>query len=136
MFSYNPYQQQFGQSAPTMPYSNNYGTRQEVVRVNGEGGARAYQLAPNSSILLLDETEPVIWLKTTDGTGYPNLVPYNITPRKVETISDLKSLEERIAKLEGMIINESNTSNVKSATTEQYRQPDQSNQKSDNRQKH
>ena len=51
---------------------NNYGTyqmgtpflnpqlRQEVVRVSGRNGAEAYQMAPNSSILLLDETAPII----------------------------------------------------------------------------
>ena len=49
---YNPY----AQSAPT-PYSIN---RQEVVRVNGKNGAEAYQMAPNSSILLLDETAPIV----------------------------------------------------------------------------
>lgn len=30
--------------------------RCEIVRVNGKNGADAYQLAPNSSALLLDET--------------------------------------------------------------------------------
>ena len=34
--------------------------RQEIVRVNGKNGADAYQMAPNSSILLLDETAPII----------------------------------------------------------------------------
>ncbi len=54
-----------GYPAPTYP---NYGAmgqqtypqRQEVVRVNGRNGANAYQMAPNSSILLLDETAPII----------------------------------------------------------------------------
>lgn len=54
-----------GYPAPTYP---NYGVigqqaylqRQEVVRVNGRNGANAYQMAPNSSILLLDETAPII----------------------------------------------------------------------------
>lgn len=43
--------------------------RQEVIRVNGRNGAEAYQMAPNSSILLLDETAPIVWLKTTDATS-------------------------------------------------------------------
>ena len=64
----------FNQYLPQQPQYNGYpqmrqyGTqRQEVVRVNGEGGANAYQLMPNSSALLLDETAPIVWLVTTDG---------------------------------------------------------------------
>ena len=67
---YNPYtyQQQYQpqMQQPGMLQKN------EVVRVSGRGGAEAYQMAPNSSIILLDESAPVIWLKTTDG---PDIQP-------------------------------------------------------------
>ena len=98
-----------GYPAPTYP---NYGAmgqqaylqRQEVVRVNGRNGANAYQMAPNSSILLLDETAPIIWLKTTDGASYPTVTGYTITPIETQTTNtasaDYSALEERIAKLE------------------------------------
>ena len=52
----------------------------EVIRVHGEEGAKAYQMPPNSSVLLLDETAPIVWLKTTDGASYPTITGYNITP--------------------------------------------------------
>ena len=39
--------------------------RAQVPQVNGEGGAKAYSLAPNSSILLLDTTAPIVWHKRT-----------------------------------------------------------------------
>lgn len=77
------------------PYQAN---RQEVVRVNGQNGANAYMLPPNSSILLLDETAPIIWLKTTDGAGYPTLTPY-----KIEPYVEKNPLEERIARLEELV---------------------------------
>ena len=105
MPQYNPYaypQMQFQQ--PTMPQKT------EVVRVSGRGGAEAFQMAPNSSIVLLDESAPVIWLKTTDGAGYPTLTPYDIAPHKepeVVNAQNMQSLEDRIARLEA-IINESN----------------------------
>lgn len=83
--------------------------RQEIIHVNGKGGADAFQLAPNSSALLLDDTAPIIWLKVTDGAGYPTVTPYTITPYVPEPPVDLKSLEERIKKLEGMLNNESNS---------------------------
>ena len=85
----------------------------QVTRVNGENGAKAYQLPPNSSILLLDESAPVVWLKTTDGAGYPTLSPYDIKPAEPAKQSDqFTALEERITKLEG-IINDSNFTGAK-----------------------
>lgn len=75
-----------------------YPMRQEVVRVNGEPGARSYQLPPNSSALLLDETAPTVWLIQTDGAGYKTVTPFAIT--QVTPSDPMKNLEERIRKLE------------------------------------
>jgi hypothetical protein len=76
---------------------------QQVTRVSGQNGAQAYTLPPNSSALLLDETAPIVWLKTTDGAGYPTLTPYDIIPHQTPTPVDASSLEARIKKLEDMI---------------------------------
>ena len=76
-----------------------YQTKQ-VIQVNGENGARAYQMGPNSSDLLLDSTAPLVWLVQTDGAGYKTLTPYKIEPYVPEPPIDVKSLEERIASLE------------------------------------
>ena len=40
-------------------YYNQY-QRQELVRVNGENGARAYMMPPNSQALVIDESNPTI----------------------------------------------------------------------------
>ena len=85
--------QGWGQSLP----------RQEIVRVNGENGAKAYQMAPNSSALLLDESAPLVWLIQTDGAGYKTAVPYTITPYQAQKEPNLNSLEERIQRLEDML---------------------------------
>ena len=85
--------QSWGQSLP----------KQEIVRVNGENGAKAYQLAPNSSALLLDESAPLVWLIQTDGAGYKTAVPYTIAPYQAQQAPDLHSLEERISRLEDML---------------------------------
>lgn len=110
----------FNQYLPQQPQYNGYpqmrqyGTqRQEVVRVNGEGGANAYQLMPNSSALLLDETAPVVWLVTTDGAGYKSMTPYKIAPYVPE--NPQKSLEERIKRLEDMIYAKSNDATLTAA---------------------
>lgn len=101
---FNPYtNQQFNNQTPM---------RSEIVRVNGENGARAYQLAPNSSALLLDESAPMVWLAQSDGAGYKTVTPYSIAPYQQEPPIDVKSLEDRIKRLEGIIDAKPDTPNV------------------------
>ena len=105
---YNPYGAQFQNQ-----YQNNYANTllpQQVVKVNGENGARAYQLAPNSSALLLDECGTIVWLATTDGAGYKTVSPYDIAPHQMAKQPDYSTLENRVARLEETI-NEYATTN-------------------------
>lgn len=88
---------------PTQP-------RSEIIRVHGEEGAKAYQLPPNSAILLLDDTNPILWFKSTDGAGYPQVTAYDITPHIdtreiVQPNNDYQALEERVSKLERRLNN-------------------------------
>lgn len=103
-----------------MPYQNYYQQypqlnqfqqpqHQEIVRVNGRAGAEMYQLAPNSSVLMLDETAPIVWAKSTDGAGYPTLTPYTISQYEQEKPVDIHALEERITKIEEALSAKSNT---------------------------
>lgn len=113
--NYNPYQgiynnmlNQQQQPLYNQPQQNNImgAQRQQVVRVNGKNGADTYQLPPNSSILLLDQTAPIVWLKMTDGAGYPTVTPYDITPHQTEQQIqqvDLTNIEQRLTKLEDII---------------------------------
>ena len=98
------------------PYQNNQylqnlmlPQQQEVVKVNGKNGVDAFQLAPNSSALLLDTTASIVWLVQTDGAGYKTSTPYDITPHIPEEEVQYKTLEERISKLEEAINAKSNT---------------------------
>lgn len=90
--------------------------QQEVVKVNGRGGVDAYQLPPNSSALLLDTTAPIVWLVQTDGAGYKSATPYDITPHEEE--APMKSLEDRITRLEELVNAKSNTTNAKQRKSE------------------
>jgi hypothetical protein len=87
----------------------------KVIEVTGRAGAEAYQLGPDSSILLLDNTAPIVWLVKTDGAGYKSLSAYDITPHEEKApVDQYKSLEELITKLEETInAKQSNTSNAK-----------------------
>ena len=95
----------FGFQAPTYsPWGQMQSQqRMEIIRVNGEGGARAYQMPPNSNALLLDEVNPLVWLVQTDGAGYKTVTPYTITPYQTAPAPDLGLLEQRITRLEGML---------------------------------
>ena len=74
--------------------------QQQVTRVNGENGAKAYSLGANSSALLLDESGLMVWLVTSDGAGYKTVSAYDIVPHKMQQAPDYAELEERIKKLE------------------------------------
>ena len=103
------------------PYLNPYGfssippppQQTQVVRVNGENGARAYNLGANSSALLLDESGLMVWLVTTDGAGYKSTTPYDITPHQVKQAPDYGSLETRIQKLEEIINGSADSSAIR-----------------------
>lgn len=92
----NPYMQ-YGQN----PYQQQ--PKQDVIKVNGENGARAFQIGANSSALLLDESGEIVWLVVTDGAGYKSVMPYDITPHKAAPTPDFHTLEQRISRLEDTI---------------------------------
>ena len=72
---------------------------QQVVRVNGENGARAFQIGANSSALLLDESGLMVWLVTSDGAGYKTVQAYDIAPHQAAPAPDYGGLENRIKRL-------------------------------------
>lgn len=98
----NPFVSPFGYGQQYAPIQAPQMT-QQVTRVNGENGARAYQMGPNSSALLLDENGLVLWLVMTDGAGYKTVTPYDIIPHKTQAESGISDLESRVRKLEETI---------------------------------
>ena len=99
-----------------------------TVKVNGRAGAESYTMPPNSDTILLDMNESIIWFVMTDGAGYKTVTPYDFYPHKEVTQQDtIKSLEDRIAKLEEAMKNGkpnyrsnergSNTSNTPNSST-------------------
>lgn len=72
----------------------------QVVRVNGENGAKAYNIGANSSALLLDESGLMVWLVTADGAGYRTVSAYDITPHQEAPKPDYNSFESRLQTVE------------------------------------
>lgn len=44
-----------------------------LTRVTGIDGAKAYQMTPNSTVALFDNNEDIMYIKTTDGAGFPTI---------------------------------------------------------------
>ena len=99
------------------PYMQYGMSQQQIIRVNGMGGAQAYQMMPNSSALLLDENNPLLYLAQTDGAGYKTVTTFKIEAYTPVTQS---SLEERIKRLEEAIYDgrKSNNSDAQRTATE------------------
>ena len=107
--NFNPYLNQ----VPLNPVIPNYqsvvpqGPRMQIDTVNGKEAAFAYNMGPNSSVILADAMEAKVWVVTTDSAGYKVVKGFNITPDEeekppvVQTESDqISALSERIQKLE------------------------------------
>ena len=90
-----------------------YGT-QSIVQVSGENGARAYQMMPNSSVILLDNSAPLIWVCVTDGAGYKTVTPYKIEQYVPPEPVDMQDVLARLERLE----NESYNRSTKNYRTE------------------
>ena len=101
----NPYLSGFGMNGVMPQYQQpaQLAPQSQVVRVNGENGARAFQMGANSSALLLDESGLMVWLITSDGAGYKTVSAYDITPHKETPAPDYGNLESRIKRLEDMM---------------------------------
>lgn len=77
--------------------------RYEIIHVNGEPGARALQMAPNSNAIVMDDTAPIVWLCQTDGAGYKTVQPFDIAPHQTAPAVDVSSLDTRLTRLEEIV---------------------------------
>lgn len=80
MSNFNPYlQMPYGASMPQYPQRTMWpqpsaqGAPRQLVRVSGMDGARAYQMAPNEVVALFDEGDDILYVKSTDGAGFPTI---------------------------------------------------------------
>lgn len=84
MPGYPVYQQQYpayqdrlsqlqNQYQQTIPQYQQQPANQGLLWVQGVEGAKSYLVAPNTTVLLMDADAQRFYLKSTDGTGIPNL---------------------------------------------------------------
>ena len=72
---YNPYQTAYNQMNGYNQQNGYYqqNPRDGIIRVTGMEGAKAYQMPPNSREALFDDTDDIVFIKVTDGGGFPTL---------------------------------------------------------------
>ena len=63
---------------------------QSLIRVNGIDGAKAYQMPANSTVALFDNNEDIMYVKTTDGAGFPSVRSFKFVEITQETKKDEK----------------------------------------------
>lgn len=78
----NPYANLLAQNQYYNPQMNNQQIfpqeqTQNLIRVNGIEGAKTYQMTPNSTVALFDSNEDIMYIKTTDGAGFPSIRTFN-----------------------------------------------------------
>lgn len=96
---YNPYQYPNFQMPNFTMSQQPPAPQMEIVKVNGENGAQAFQMAPNSSAILLDTTNPIVWVVMTDGAGYKTVTPFDITPHKSDPVAKVSDLDTKFDEL-------------------------------------
>lgn len=81
-YPYTPYsnqmymQQGYSTYTPQVPQQ----PVQELIRVTGIDGAKAYQMPPNSVVPLFDANNDIMYIKSTDGAGFPSIRTFSFTP--------------------------------------------------------
>ena len=90
------------------PYAMNMTpqTPTTLTRVTGIDGAKAYQMTPNSTVALFDSNEDIMYIKTTDGAGFPTIrtfafnevVANNSVPENVDYVTrdEFNKLKEEL----------------------------------------
>ena len=113
---YPYYAQQFGNyfqqpTTPTLP-------QQQIIQVSGKASVDSIQLAPNSSLLAMDTTAPIVWMCVSDGVGKVTSTPYDITIHKDKPPVDVESIEQRITKIEKTVEEMEDRLNVKQSNAD------------------
>ena len=88
----NPYQP----PRPALP-------QQQVVTVAGADSLAQIQLAPNSSMLVMDQGAPIVYLVQSDGVGKVTATAYDIAPHKDAATAQRESMDARLSALEAAV---------------------------------
>lgn len=104
---FNPYQANgfvspyVGAQQPQMPQpANNVLPPQQALQANGRASIEALRMSPNSSVLIMDTTAPIVWLCTSDSLGNVTSTPFDISPHNEAPAPSVSDFEARLAAVE------------------------------------
>ena len=75
-------------------FVNNVPIGDQLLRVNGIEGARAFATKPNSVVALFDANEDIMYIKTTDAANFPVIKCYGFAEIKENSSQDQKYVTE------------------------------------------
>ena len=130
--NYNPYLSGYSMTGNINPSPQSAMLpHQQIIQVNGKSSVDTIQLAPNSSVLVMDTSAPIVWMCVSDGVGKVTSTPYDITVHQEKPLPDVTSFEQRIDSLEKLVkelevkVNaESNATRTKSKSFDSNNQSD------------
>lgn len=80
---------------------------QQILQANGKASIDAIRMSPNSSVLIADTTEPIVWKCVSDGLGNVTAEAFDITHHKTDeevekenTNNLLTDISNRLERLE------------------------------------
>lgn len=85
---------------PVVPQLQMPSPQMQVQTVSGgEESAKAFSMGPNSSVILLDANDPLIWFVSTDASGYKTVKPFTITPYVPEEPVSPSDLKDQLSQI-------------------------------------
>ena len=87
-------QNQYQQTLPQ--YQQQQQVNQGLLWVQGVEGAKSYLVAPNTTVLLMDADAQRFYLKSTDGTGIPNLRTFEYSEVTQNALQPVQSVPENL----------------------------------------
>ena len=72
---------------------------QQILQANGKASIDALRMSPNSSVLIADQTQPIVWRCTSDSLGNVSSLAFDITPHKDESITEKEALASTLAEI-------------------------------------
>lgn len=86
------------------PYQNlNMLPQQQILQANGKASIDALRLAPNSSVLIADQTAPIIWKCVSDSLGNVTATPFDISPHKDEAQLEKENFMQTLTDINGRL---------------------------------
>ena len=81
---------------------------QGLIKVTGVEGAKAYQMPPNSVVPLFDANNDIMYIKSTDGAGFPTIREFTFSPVEMQSQADVdyvprSEFNELVAKVKELI---------------------------------